>query len=137
MKFLSLILILSLFSSYSFGLTVTTNDGSVCDFSTIKANADGTYTYSATQNSCVGKIIQDSKTKDVQISDLYKSVDQYKLTIQTDEQRIQNLMITLTQVSARIEKAEDLQKSNDKLAFGLGVLTTLVAAEAMSKLAGH
>jgi len=137
MKILSLILALSLFSSYSFGLTVTTNDGTRCDFSTIKANADGTYTYSATQNSCVGKIVQDSATKDQQLADLYKAITDYKLTIQTDEQRIQNLMLTLGQVNERINKAESLQKDNDKLAFGLGVLTTFLAAEAAAKLSGH
>lgn len=137
MKKLLVVLILSLFSSYSFGVTVTTNDGTVCDFSKITQNSDGTYNYSATLNSCVGKIVQDNQTKTLQISDLYKAVDQYKLTIQTDEQRIQSLMITLTQVSARVEKAEDLQKSNSTIAFGLGVLTTLVAAETMAKLNGH
>jgi hypothetical protein len=132
-----LMILILLFSSASLGLTVTTSDGTSCDFSTIKSNADGTYTYSATQNSCVGKIIQDGATKDKQMADLYKAITQFKLTIATDEQRIQALMVSLSEVSARVEKSDNLQKSNDKLAFGLGVLTTLVAAETMAKLSGH
>jgi hypothetical protein len=136
MKILLAILILC-FSSYSFAESTTLPDGTVCDWTKITPNPDGTYIYSALLNRCVGAIVQDNKTKTIQIADLYKAVDLYKQTIQTDEQRIQNLMLTLSQVSARVEHAEELQKSNDKLAFGLGVLTTLVAAEAMSKLAGH
>lgn len=137
MKLTNLILTILLVSNVSLGKTIITNDGTVCDFSTIRANSDGTYTYSATQNSCVGKIVQDSATKDQQLADLYKAITEYKLTIQTDEQRIQALMLSLSQIGARLDKAESLQKSNDKLAFGLGVLTTLAAAEAMAKLSGH
>jgi hypothetical protein len=126
-----------LFVTQAFAVTITTNDGTVCDFSKITQNSDGTYNYSAGLNSCVGKLVQDNATQKIQIADLYKAVDQYKMTIQTDEQRIQNLMISMSQVQERVDKAASLQQNNDKLAFGLGVLTAFLAAEAAAKLSGR
>lgn len=137
MKLLSLILIISLFSSHSFGLTTTTADGTICDWSKVVTNPDGTYSYSKELNLCVGKTVQDGQTKDLKIADLYKAVDSYQKTIATDEQRIQSAMEALSRISARVEKAESLQQNNDKLAFGLGVLTAFLAAEAAAKLSGH
>lgn len=127
MKFISLILTISLFSSYSFGLTTTTSDGTVCDWSKVVQNTDGTYTYSKELNLCVGKTVQDGQTKDLKIADLYKAVDSYQKTIATDEQRIQNAMEALSRISARVEKSEDLQSKNDLLHVGLGAALTALA----------
>jgi hypothetical protein len=132
-----LILILSLISSSAFATTVTTNDGTVCDFSKIVKNKDGTFTYPENLHKCVGKIINDGKAKDAKIADQKKAIDLYTLTIQTDEQRIQNWIQTSTNLEGRVEKVNDLEKKNEWLYFGLGVLTTAAAAYAGEKLVGH
>lgn len=127
MKLLSLILIISLFSSNSFGLTTTTNDGTICDWSKVTSNADGTYIYSKELNLCVGKTVQDNETRKVQVADLFKAIDLYKQTIQTDEQRIQNAIDALSRISARVEQAEGLQSKNNTLHFALGIVVTGLA----------
>jgi hypothetical protein len=137
MKILSLILVLCLFSASAFGTTVTTNDGTNCDFSKIVKNADGTYQYSAQLNLCVGKIVQDNQTQVVQIADLHKSIDLYKVTIKTDEERIQAWIQTSVNLENHVSSINDLDKKNEWLYFGLGVLATGVAAYTASRLTSH
>lgn len=134
---IKIILAFSLISSSVFATTVTTNDGTVCDFSKIVDNKDGTKTYPANLHLCVGKIINDGKAKDAQIADQKKAIDLYTLTIKTDEQRIQNWIATSTQLEGRVEKVNDLEKKNEWLYFLLGVGTTAAAAYAGEKLVGH
>lgn len=134
---IKLLLALSLISSSAFATSITTNDGTVCDFSKIVSNKDGTYTYPQNLHVCVGKIINDGKAKDAQIADDKKAINLYQLTIQTEEQRIQNWIATSTQLESRVEKVSDLEKTNEWLYFGLGVLATAAAAYTGEKLAGH
>jgi hypothetical protein len=128
---------LSLISSSAFGTTITTNDGTVCDFSKIINNKDGTKTYPDNLHICVGKIIKDSQAKDVQIADDKKAISLYQVTIQTDEERIQNWIATSTKLESRVEKVNDLEKKNEWLYFLLGVAVTGAAAYTGEKLAGH
>ena len=137
MKILSLILALSLLSSAAFGTVTTLPDGTVCDWSKTIHNADGTVTYPASLHMCVGKVVQDDAVQTQKVADLTKAVNLYQLTIQTDEQRIQNLMVTLNTVQDRVDKAEDLQKKNELLYIGLGVLGTCAAAYVANKVSGH
>lgn len=131
------ILALSLISSSTFATTVTTNDGTVCDFSKIVNNTDGSKTYPANLHICVGKIINDGKAKDAQIADDKKAINLYQLTIQTDETRIQNWIATSTNLESRVEKVNDLQKNNDVLYFGLGFVAACVAAYSFNQVTGH
>jgi len=137
MKILQLILAFSLICSSAFATITALPDGTKCDWSKVIHNADGTLTYPANLHICVGKLVQDNATKAQQIVDLNKSVDLYRLSIQTDEQRIQNLMMTLANVQTKIQDASDLQSKNQILYFGLGVLTTGLAAYSAAKLSGH
>lgn len=132
-----LLLALSLISSSAFATSVTTNDGTICDFSKVVHNKDGTFTYPENLHLCVGKVINDGKAKDAQIADQKKAIDLYTLTIKTDEQRIQNWIATSTNLEGRVEKINDLEKKNEWLYFLLGVGTTAAAAYAGEKLAGH
>lgn len=136
MKFISFLLVL-LFANYSFATTVTTLDGTVCDFSKTVHNADGTVTYPADLHNCVGKIVQDTGTQAQQIVEYKKAIDLYKITIQTDEQRIQNWINTSISLEARMEKVDELASKNQWLYFGLGVLATGAAAYTAAKLSGH
>lgn len=131
------ILALSLISSSVFANTVTTNDGTVCDFSKTVHNTDGSVTYPANLHNCVGKVVQDNATKDKQIAEYKQAISLYQVTIQTDEQRIQNWIQTSINLESRVEKINDLEKKNEWLYFGLGVLTTGIAAYAGEKLIGH
>jgi|SRR5271166_3692588 len=131
------ILALSLISSQVFATTITTNDGTVCDFSKIVDNKDGSKTYPANLHVCVGKIINDGKAKDAQIADQKKAIDLYTLTIKTDEERIQNWITTSTQLEDRLQKVNELEKKNELLYIGLGVLGTTAAAYTFSKATGH
>jgi hypothetical protein len=137
MRILSLILALSLISSASYGTTVTTSDGTVCDFSTTIHNADGTVTYPAALHNCVGKLVQDNAAQKQSIADLNKAADLYKLTIQTDEQRIQNWITTSVNLEKRVEATANMETKNEWLYFGLGVLATSAAAYTFAKATGH
>jgi hypothetical protein len=137
MKILSLILALSLLSTSAFATSVTTLDGTQCDFSKIVKNADGTYQYSAQLNLCVGKIVQDNQTQTTQIADLHKSIDLYKLTIKTDEERIQAWIATSVNLENHVSTIDSLDKKNQWLYFGLGVAATVAAAYTANKVAGH
>jgi len=137
MKFLSLLLVVSMFSTSAFALSTTTLDGTVCDWSLATKNADGTYNYPASLHLCVGKTVQDNGTQALQIADLHKAVDLYKITIQTDEQRIQNWMTTSVQLEQRFNTISNLETKNYWLYFGLGVLATGAAAYTAAKLTGR
>ncbi len=134
---IKLILALSLISSSTFATTVTTNDGTICDFSKIVNNTDGSKTYPANLHICVGKIINDSKAKDAQIADDKKAINLYQLTIQTDETRIQNWIAASTNLESRVEKVNDLQKDNGLLYFGLGFVAACAAAYSFNQVVGH
>lgn len=137
MKFLSLILAVSLLSSTAFATITTLPDGTVCDWSKTVHNADGTVTYPASLHLCVGKVVQDDDVKTQQVADLNKAIDLYKLTIQTDEQRIQNWILTANQLGDRIQKIDELEKKNQWLYFGLGVAATVAAAYTANKVSGR
>jgi hypothetical protein len=130
-------LTLLLASNIASATVVTTNDGTKCDFSKVVHNKDGTFTYPLNLHLCVGKMAKDNAVKDKQIADLAASNKLYQLTIQTDEQRIQNWIQTSTSLEGRVEKVNELEKKNEWLFFALGVAATGVAAYAGEKLSGH
>lgn len=108
-----------------------------CDWSQIKSNPDGTYTYSKELNLCVGKLVKDSANKDQQISDLTKAISLKDLALQSSDQRAQTWMTTSGQLEDRLQKVDSLEKKNEWLYFGLGVATTFLAGITAAKLSGH
>lgn len=137
MKFISLILAILLISNTALATSVTTSDGTVCDFSKTVHNTDGTVTYPAALHDCVGKLVQDNSAQKESIAKLNDAVKLYQLTIQTDEQRIQNWIATSISLEKRVEATANLETKNEWLYFGLGVLATGAAAYTAAKLTGH
>ena len=108
-----------------------------CDWTQIKKNPDNTYTYSKELHLCVGNLVQSSKVKDQQISDLTKAITLKDLALQDSDARVQLWSKTSADLEARLQKVDSLQSSNQWLYFLLGVGTTFAAGMAAAKLAGH
>ena len=105
-----------------------------CDWSQIKKNADGTYIYSEKLHLCVGKLVQDNKVKTQQITDFTKALSLKDLSIKASDDRANLWMDTSGKLEARLQKVDSLQKDNEWIFFGLGVLATSFAAYTASKL---
>jgi hypothetical protein len=126
---IKLLLALSLISSSAMA---------TCDFKTgIQKLPDGNYEYTKECHIAVGQLVQDNKTQAAQIVEYKAAINLYQVTIKTDEERIQNWIATSTKLESRVEKVDDLEKKNEWLYFGLGVLATAAAAYTGEKLAGH
>jgi len=105
-----------------------------CDWSTIKKLPDGGYEYSPALNLCVGNLVQDNKTKDLQIADLTKAITLKDLALKASDDRVLLWSKTAGDEMDRLNKISEDQKHSDWLYFGLGVATTFLAAYSASKL---
>jgi hypothetical protein len=124
-RLVSLILVLCTLSNLSFA---------DCDWSTIKKNVDGSYIYSSTLNLCVGNMVQDNKVKTKQIDDYIKAITMKDLMIQESDKKAQVWSDTSAKLEDRLQKVDSLEKKNDWLWFGLGILVTGAAVFGASKL---
>lgn len=125
-KIITLMIAFTLFSNVSFA-----DD---CQFKDLVHNPDGKVTYSKTDHVCVGKLVQDNKTKDQQIQDLNKAVSLKDLAVTTADQRAENWMNTSLKLEETVQKTETLQKDNFWIAFGAGVAMTFAAGMAAASL---
>jgi hypothetical protein len=123
-KLASLALIVSLFSQNVFAVTTT----APCDWTQIKSNSDGTYIYNAQLNLCVGQLVQQNKIQLEQIADYQKAITLKDLALTQSDQRAQMWSTTSDQLENRIQAIDSAEKHNEVLYFGLGVLTTFLAA---------
>jgi hypothetical protein len=105
-----------------------------CDWSKIKDNGDGTYTYSKELHLCVGNLVQDNKVKTQQIADLNQAITLKDLALSKENERIKMWMDTSYALEDRLTKIDSLEKKNDWLYFGLGVVTAVGAGYMASKL---
>lgn len=105
-----------------------------CDWSTIKKLPDGGYEYSSDLNLCVGNLVQDNKTKDLQIADLNKAITLKDLALKESDERVALWSKNAGDELDRLNKISNDQKINDWLYFALGVGTTFLAAYSASKL---
>jgi len=105
-----------------------------CDWSTIKQLPDGGFEYSATLNICVGQLVQDSKVKDQQITDLTKAISLKDLALTNADARIQLWMTSAENEQDRLSKISSDQKHSEYLAFGLGLLTAIGTGYALSRI---
>jgi len=124
-KFLYVLTVLSFVSTTSFG---------DCDWTTIKKNEDGTYTYSEQLHLCVGALVQDNQVKAQQITDLTSAISMKDLAIQASDKRADLWMGTSSKLEDRVQKMDSLEKKNEWLDFGLGALTMLAAGYVAAKL---
>lgn len=105
-----------------------------CDWTKIKANPDGTYTYSKDLNLCVGKLVEDSKIKDQQLQDLSKSINLKDLALKDSDTRAVNWSETSKQLEERLQRVDSSEKNTEYLAFGLGAIFTILSVYGASKL---
>lgn len=108
-----------------------------CDWTQIKKNSDGTYTYSEQLHLCVGQLVQDNKAKDQQIQDLNKAITLKDLAIKEADARADNWMLTSKNLEDRLQKVDSIEKKNEWVYFGLGILVTGAAVWGANKLAYH
>lgn len=124
-KLISLFLLVSLVSNLAFA---------DCDWSKIKDNGDGTYTYTKELHLCVGQLKQDNKVKDQQIADYQKAIQLKDLALTTSDDRANRWMNNSLSLESKMTEVDSLQKKNEWLYFGLGVLTTFAAAYAAGQV---
>lgn len=109
---------------------------SECNWSNIKKNNDNTYTYSEELHLCVGELVRDNKNKDEQISNLTKSISLKDLALQTSDKRVEMWMDTSLKLEDRVSKIDSMQKTNNFLFFGAGILTTILAGFMAARILG-
>jgi len=108
-----------------------------CDFSKgIVPGPNKTFIYSEACHQKVGQLVQDSKVQTQQVTDLTKAISLKDLALKDSDQRAMDWMSTSGTLEKRLQEVDSLEKKNDLLFFGLGVLTTFLAAYGAAKLVG-
>lgn len=106
-----------------------------CDFSTgITANPDGSRTYTKECHIKVGQIKQDLDIANSQLTDYKKAIELKDLAITKSDQRADMWREATFKLEDRVSTIESLQGKNQFLYFGLGVVATIGAAWAASRL---
>ena len=126
-KLISLICATTLFSNSAFA---------GCDWSTIVANADGSYTYTKTLNLCVGNLVQDDSMKTQQVSDLNKAITLKDAAITKSDARAQLWQDTALKLESNIQSIDSYKSYSNWAYFGLGALT-IIGAGIMAAQVSH
>lgn len=128
MKFISAILAVAMFSNVAFA---------DCDFTSgkgVNKLPDGNYEYSKECHIAVGQLVEDNKTKDIQLKDLGLALSAKDLALQASDQRTQLWMDTTFKLEKNINAMDSLRKTNDWVYFGLGALTVIATGFALSSV---
>jgi hypothetical protein len=121
-------LILCFFCSSSFG---------TCNWKNIKVNPDGTYTYRADLNLCVGQLVQTNKTQAQQLEDLTKAISLKNNALQESDKRANLWSNTASSLEDRLQKVDSTERHTEFIYFGLGVLAAGLATYVAAKAIGH
>ena len=106
-----------------------------CDWSKdITPGPNHTFIYSDACHLAVGQLIQTNKTQTAQIADLTKAIQLKDLAITNADARIALWTTTAENEQDRISKIDSMQKTNDFLYFGLGILATIGTGFAVARL---
>lgn len=106
-----------------------------CNWSTgITAGPNKTFIYSEACHLQVGKLVQDSKVKDQQLTDLNKAITLKDLALKTSDDRATLWYNTSSSLEDRLQKVDSIEKHSQWLYFGLGVLTTFAAGYVAAQL---
>ena len=109
-----------------------------CDFKTgITQLPNGNYEYTKACHIKVGQLVQDNATKTQQVADLTKAITLKDLAIKYSDDRATLWSNTSSQLEERLQKVDSLERKNDWLFFGLGVLTTIGAGFMAARLMNH
>ena len=118
-------------------LLISSAANAKCDFSTgITPGQGKTYVYSEECHQQVGSLVEQNKVKDQQIADYTKAISLKDLALKEADGRAQKWNDTSTKLEDRLQKVDSLEKKNDWMYFGLGVLTTFFAGWAAAKFYG-
>lgn len=107
-----------------------------CDWTKIVKNNDGSFTYSKGLHVCVGILVKDNKDKTQQVGDLNQALSMKDLALQTADKRVQNWSDTTTKLEDRLTKIDSLEKKNEFVYFGAGVLATVLAGFMAARIIG-
>lgn len=128
-KLISILLSISMFSSVSLA---------DCDFSTgVTKLPDGNYEYTKACHVKVGQDIIDSQTKDKQLALLNQAIKDKDEAYGYANQRADLWMNTSFKVEDRLNTIESMQKTNNWMYFGLGVLSVFAAGYAANQIYKH
>lgn len=108
-----------------------------CDWSQIKANVDGTYTYNATLNRCVGKMVKDLDAANNQIADYQKAITLKDLAIKESDDRANLWMNNSLTLENHLSTIDSEINKNKILYLGLGILITGFAVWGAGQLSRH
>lgn len=133
MKFTKTLIILALISVICLPQQVLAD----CDFAKgITKGPNKTFIYSEECHLKVGQLVQDNKVQTQQLGDLTKAVSLKDLALKDSDARAQIWMDTSGKLEDRLQKVDSLERKNDILYFGLGVVTTFLAVYGSAKLVG-
>ena len=106
-----------------------------CNFSKdIQPGPNNTFIYSEACHKQVGQLVQDNQVKTQQVADLTKAISLKDLSLQESDRRATLWMDTSGKLEERLQKVDSLEKTNEFIYLGLGVLATGIAAYTASKL---
>lgn len=108
-----------------------------CNFATdIKPLADGTYAYSKECHLKVGSMKKQIASQTQQISDLNSAITLKDLAYTDSQKQKQIWEDTSLNLQDRLTKVDSLQRTNDFLYFGLGVLGAIGTGFMAAKIIG-
>ena len=131
MKILSTVLAVAMFSNVAFA---------DCDFTMgkgIRPLADSNYEYTKECHIAVGQLVQDNKTKDIQLKDLGLALSAKDMALAASDQRTQLWMDTTFKLEKNINTMDELKKTNEWVYFGIGALTVIATGFALSSVTGR
>lgn len=110
---------------------------SACDFKTEIKKVEGGYLYSKKCHIKVGKIKKENELRKIQVSELTEALKLKNLALEKSEERTLIWKETAFKLEDRILKIERYDKWSGWVKFGLGVVTTGVAAYTANKVMGQ
>ena len=121
-KFISLFLIICFSCSICFA---------DCDWKTIKAQPDGTFTYTQDCHLKVGELVKEAQLREEQVKKLNEAIALQDLEISKLQDRINLWKDTTYKLEDKLISNNNWGDYSKSLYFGLGVLTTVLSGYAV------
>lgn len=116
-------------------LTIQSALAGDCDYSKIKDNGDGTYTYSKELHICVGTMKKDLEAADKQVESYKQAIELKDLALGKANERITLWQDTSFRLQDRMSTIDNLESKNKIIYFALGILVTGAAVWGAGQLA--
>lgn len=118
----------------TFAFTITSAMAD-CDYSKIKDNGDGTYTYTKELHICVGIMKKDLEASTAQVESYSKAIELKDLALTKANERITMWQTDTFALQDRMATIDSLESKNKIIYIGLGILITGVAVWGAGQLA--